>query len=34
MEKKSKKHSKKHASVNSPVILERRVIPEGELEVG
>jgi autotransporter translocation and assembly factor TamB len=33
-QKKSKKHSKKHASINSPVILERRVISEAELDVG
>lgn len=35
-QKKSKKHhnSKKHASVNSPVILERRVLPEAELDMG
>ncbi len=33
-QKKSKKHSKKHASVSSPVILERRVIPEAELDMG
>ena len=31
-QKKSKKHSKKHASVSSPVILERRNIPEAELD--
>ena len=28
----SKKSSKKPKSVTSPVVLERRIIPEGELE--
>ncbi len=28
----SKKSSKKPTSVTSPVVLERRIIPEGELE--